>query len=98
MVLLTGLKSADVPSHGLDAGLFDARIESGMHIADYEGLRVENLKYYFHSPSTDKGECHAVIITLYPLLEGDGEIVIRFWDRERRIPVRVTGPKDIVKL
>ena len=98
VVLLTGLKSADVPSHGLDAGLFDARLESGRHIADYEGIRVENLKYYFHSPSTDKGECRAVIVTLYPLLEGDGEIVIRFWNRERRIPVRVTGPKDIVKL
>ena len=98
VVLLTGLGSSDKDSHGLGSGLFEARIESQLPIADYKGLSIENLKYYFHSQSTDKGECHALIFTLYPLFEGDGEIVIGFWDRERRIPIRVTGPKDIVKL
>ena len=98
VVLLTGLGSSDRDSHGLGSGLFEARIESQLPIADYKGLSIENLKYYFHSQSTDKGECHALIFTLYPLFEGDGEIVIGFWDRERRIPIRVTGPKDIVKL
>ena len=98
VVLLTGLSSTDKDSHGLGSGMFEARIESRQPIADYEGLGIENLKYYFHSPSTDKGECHALVFTLYPLFEGDGEIVVRFWDRERRIPIRVTGPKDIVKL
>ena len=28
----------------------------------------------------------------------DGEIVIEFCDRVRRIPIRVTDPKDIIKL
>lgn len=98
VMVLTGLKSTDVSSHGLNSGLFDTRIESGTPIADYEGLTVGNMKYYFHSTSTDNGECYALIFTLYPLFEGDGEIVIGFWDRERRIPIRVTSPKDIVKL
>ena len=98
VMLLTGLKSADVSSHGLNPELFDARIESKTLIADYEGLTLGNMKYYFHSTSTDSGECYAVIFTLYPLFEGDGEIVVEFCGRTRRIPIRVTGPKDIVKL
>lgn len=98
VTVLTGLKSSDVSSHGLDAALFRGHIESDTHIADYEGLRIENLKYYFHSPSTDKGECQAITVTLYPLSLGDGEIVLEFCGRTRRIPIRVTDPKDIVKL
>ena len=98
VTLLTGLKSSDVSSHGLNSGLFRAWIESDGLIADYRGIKIENLKYYFYSPSTDKGECYAITVTLYPISLGDGAIVIEFCDRTRRIPIRVTGPKDIVKL
>ena len=98
VALLTGLKSSNVSSHGLNSGLFKAWIESNSLIADYEGLKVENLKYYFYSQSTDKGECYAITVSLYPLFQGDGDIVIEFCDRIRRIPIRVTDPKDIVKL
>ena len=98
VTLLTGLTSSDVSSHGLSSGLFKAWIDSDELIADYRGLTVENLKYYFYSPSTDKGQCYAVNMTLYPLFQGCGEIVIEFCDRTRRIPIRVTDPKDIVKL
>ena len=98
VTLLTGLKSSDVSSHGLNSGLFRAWIESNSLIADYRGIKVENRKYYFYSPSTDKGECYAITVTLYPISLGDGEIVIEFCDRTRRIPISVTEPKDIVKL
>ena len=98
VALLTGLKSSNVSSHGLNSGLFKAWIESNELIADYEGFKIENLKYYFHNQSTDKGECYAITITLYPLFQGEGDIVIEFCDRTRRIPIRVTDPKDIVKL
>ncbi len=98
VTLLTGLKSSNVSSHGLNSGLFQAYIESDRLIADYRGFKVENLKYYFYSPNTDKGECYAITVSLYPLFLGDGEIVIEFCDRVRRIPIRVTDPKDIIKL
>ena len=98
VTLLTGLKSSDVASHGLNAGLFNVWIESGKLIADYRGFKIENLKYYFYSPSTDKGQCYAVTVTLYPLFLGEGEVVIGYCGKERRIPIKVTDPKDIVKL
>lgn len=98
VTLLTGLKSSDVSSHGLTSSLFEARIESNELIADYKGLNIGNLKYYFYSPNTDKGECYAITVALYPLFLGDGEIVIEFCDKTRRIPIRVTDPKDIIKL
>lgn len=98
VTLLTGLKSSDVSSHGLYSNLFKARIESRGLIAEYKELNIENLKYYFYSQNTDKGECYAITVTLYPLFLGEGEIVIEFCDKTRRIPIRVTDPKDIVKL
>ena len=98
VALLTGINSSNAASHGLNPNMFNAWIESDGFIADYEGLKVENLKYYFHNYNTDKGECYAITTTLYPLLKGDGDIVIEFCGRTRRIPIRITDPKDIVKL
>lgn len=98
IVLLTGLTSKDKDSHGLYADAFKVEIRQEGKVIDYEGVSVMNLKYYFHNPSTDKGECMAIFLSFYPLSLGEAEIILDFWGEKRIIDIRVIEPKDIVKL
>lgn len=98
IVLLTGLTNAQKDPHGLYADAFDVSISQEDKVIDFEGTSVSNLKYYFHNPSTDKGECMAIFLSFYPLALGEAQVAVDFWGERRIIDVRVTGPKDKVKL
>lgn len=97
VALLTGIPSREKDPYGLYREHFLVDI-TDTDIIEYEGIDIRNLKYYFHNPSTDRGECMAVLLSFYPKKTGWTSIRLNFWGEVLQIDIKVTEPKDSVKL